>query len=268
MQSAALPEYELFAIRYATRPARRTDNFIGGDPRDEPMPMDYFVWVAISPDFTVVVDTGLSRETAAKRKRTFLHSPIDVLRDLGVDAETVTDVILTHLHNDHTGFIPSFPQARFHLQESELHFSTGHYMQYPRLARALEMEDVINVVRLGYAGRVKFHFGDAELAPGITLHLAGGHSGGLQFVRVHTKRGWVVVAADVAHFYENMETGRPFAQAFHVGEMLDGFGKLEALAPTKQHIVPGHDPLVMERYPAASKELEGIVVRLDMPPSA
>jgi hypothetical protein len=40
-----IPEYEIFAIRYATRPARRADHFIGGDPHDGPMPMDYFVWV-------------------------------------------------------------------------------------------------------------------------------------------------------------------------------------------------------------------------------
>jgi hypothetical protein len=30
--------------------------------------------------------------------------------------------------------------------------------------------------------------------------------------------------------------------------------------------VPGHDPLVMSRYPAASGDLEGIAVRLDVMP--
>ncbi len=39
-------EYELFALRYATRAARRHEHFIGGDPHDGPMPMDYFVWLA------------------------------------------------------------------------------------------------------------------------------------------------------------------------------------------------------------------------------
>ena len=46
---ANLPEYELYAIRYAERDARRRDHFIGGDPHDGPMPMDYFVWAAIGP---------------------------------------------------------------------------------------------------------------------------------------------------------------------------------------------------------------------------
>jgi hypothetical protein len=34
-----------------------------------------------------------------------------------------------------------------------------------------------------------------ELAPGITLHPVGGHAPGMQFVRVHTRRGWVVLAS-------------------------------------------------------------------------
>ena len=87
-------------------------------------------------------------------------------------------------------------------------------------------------------------------------------------MRVHTRRGWVVVASDVTHFYENMDRGRPFPTAFNVGEMLEGFDKLIALAPTRQHIVPGHDPLVMARYPAPNPELKGIAVRLDVEPNA
>jgi hypothetical protein len=45
--------------------------------------------------------------------------------------------------------------------------------------------------------------------------------------------------------------------------MLEGYNTLYRLADSKDHIVPGHDPLVMERYPAASAALNGIVVRLD-----
>src|SRR5690606_27325241 len=67
-----LPVFELFAIRYATRDAKRGEHFIGGDPHDADMPMDYFVWVAKAPHRVVVIDTGFGREVAAKRGRTFL----------------------------------------------------------------------------------------------------------------------------------------------------------------------------------------------------
>ena len=261
------PEYELFAIRYATRDARRSDHFIGGDPHDGPMPMDYFMWLARGGGRTFVIDTGFNAEVAGKRKRTFLRCPVETLRAFDIDAEAVEDVILTHLHYDHVGNFDRFPNARFHLQERELHYATGRYMRYPRLSHSFEVEDVCGIVRLNYARRVLFYDGDAELAPGLSVHAAAGHSAGLQFVRVRTRRGYVVLASDVSHFYENMASERPFTTAFHIGEMLEGFDRLRALAPDESHIVPGHDPLVMKLYPAPSKELEGIAVRLDVPPS-
>ena len=58
-----------------------------------------------------------------------------------------------------------------------------------------------------------------------------------------------------------MESGRPFTTAFHVGQMLESFDRLFALAPTRAHIVPGHDPEVMRRYPAPRPELEGIAIQ-------
>ena len=84
-----LPEYELYAIRYAERDARRSDHFIGGDPHDGPMPMDYFVWVAIAPHHTVVIDTGSTAEVAAARKRRFLRCPIEALSLVGGDGNIV-----------------------------------------------------------------------------------------------------------------------------------------------------------------------------------
>jgi glyoxylase-like metal-dependent hydrolase (beta-lactamase superfamily II) len=230
------------------------------------MPMDYFVWAAVSTSGACVIDTGFTAETAARRGRTFLRCPVDSLRLIGVDPDAVENVILTHMHYDHVGNFHRFPRARFHLQEPELRYATGRLMGHPRLRHSFEVEDVVGMVRLTYAGRVDFHNGAAELAPGITLHPAPGHSLGLQFVRVHTRRGWVVVASDVTHFYENMESGRPFTTAVNVDGMLEGFGALIAHAPTRDHIVPGHDPLVMARYPAVSPELAGIAVRLDVKP--
>jgi glyoxylase-like metal-dependent hydrolase (beta-lactamase superfamily II) len=136
-------------------------------------------------------------------------------------------------------------------------------MGQPVFSGAYEVEDVVGMVRRAYAGRVRFHDGDAEIAPGISLHLIGGHTMGLQVVRVATRRGWVVIASDASHFYANMEEVRPFPIVYSVADMVEGYDRLRELAESPAHIIPGHDPLVLERYPAPSKALQGIVARLD-----
>jgi len=125
---------------------------------------------------------------------------------------------------------------------------------------------VVGMVRRAYAGRVRFHDGDAELQPGVSLHLIGGHTMGLQAVRVRTRRGWVVLASDASHFYAHMEQDRAFPILYNLAEMLEGFDTLRRLASSPRHIIPGHDPLVMDRYPPARAGMEDWIVRLDADP--
>lgn len=259
--------YEVFAIRYATVARRSAENFIGGDAHESGARMDYFVWLARNAAHTFVVDTGFNQAAAHKRQREFLRSPVDGLRLLGVEAANVQDVILTHLHYDHVGNFDLFPRARFHLQDRELAYATGRHMETKFFAHAYEVEEVVAMVRNVYAGRVHFHDGDAVLAPGLSVHHIGGHTLGLQAVRVWTRVGWLALASDASHYYANMQQGKPFPIVANVTEMVDGWSKLRALAHDERHIIPGHDPLVMQRYRAPSKELDGVVVRLDSEPS-
>jgi glyoxylase-like metal-dependent hydrolase (beta-lactamase superfamily II) len=121
-------------------------------------------------------------------------------------------------------------------------------------------------VRQVYRERVEFHAGDAALAPGISLHLVGGHAHGLQVVRVETARGSVVLASDATHFYANMNKKRLYPTLYDAPEMVFGWETCKRLATSPEHVVPGHDPLVLEIYPAAGPGLEGEIVRLDMAP--
>ena len=261
-----LPHHEIYALRYATRPAMRSNHFIGGDPHDAPMPMDYFVWVVRSGSRTIVVDTGFTEAMAVQRKRDFLISPEVLLERFGVTPAEVTDVVITHLHYDHAGNLDKFPKAVFHIQDREVNFATGRWMGFKRFSHAFEVDDVVRLVRAVYDGRVKFHDGDNELAPGISLHRIGGHTDGLQCVRVSTARGWVVLASDTSHFYENFEAERPFPTVFHLGDMMQGFHTLRGLAGAADRIIPGHDPKVMQRYAAAESKFAGQIVRVDLSP--
>lgn len=261
-----MANYEIYAIKYAHHARLASENFLRGlhaDEHDGPMPLDYFVWLVRGAGREIVVDTGFSAAMAAKRRRDHLRCPSDGLKLLGCDAGTVKDVVVTHLHYDHIGNFELFPAATFHLQDFEMDYATGRHMADEKHRGAYEVEDVVGMVRQVYAGRVRFHAGDAEIAPGVSVHLIGGHTKGLQVVRVATRRGWVVLASDASHFYANMEQARPFPIVYDVNDMVGGYAKLRSLADSPAHLIPGHDPLVMQRYPAPSKALEGIAVRLD-----
>ena len=258
--------YEIYAVRYAHHERRARENFYGGDPHDGPMPLDYFVWAIRNAARTLILDTGFDAAMAKKRGRDFLHAPREGLLAIGVDPDKVADVVISHMHYDHAGNNDLFPNAAFHLQDREMAFCTGRCMCHADVRRSFEVDDVTAMIGRVFQGRVHFHDGDDEIAPGITVHHVGGHTAGLQFMRVKTARGWVVLASDASHFYANFEQMRAYATVYNVGDMLEGFSRLKRLASSPHHVIPGHDPLVMRRYPAAKPGLEGICVRLDVEP--
>jgi len=262
----SLPCHALYAIRYAQRDAMRSSHFMGGDAHDGPMPMDYFVWVAVHAGRAVLIDLGFTPQAAKRRRREFLQDPIEALRLLDIDPVTVEDVVITHLHYDHAGNLDRLPAARFHVQEPEMHFAAGRHMRYRYFASGYEADDIAQAVRLNLAGRMVQYNGEAEIAPGIRGVPAPGHSPGEQVVCVHTQRGWVVVASDASHYYENLLRRRPYPAAHHVDAMLESFDKVLRLAGGIEHVIPGHDPLVMQLYPAAAPGLEGRIARLDAQP--
>ena len=247
--------YDVFALRYGTQDRPASENFLFSlaDEHDlrgpDPMPIDYFLWLIQGQGRSVLVDTGFDRPAGERRGRTMLQHPVDGLRAMGVDPASVADVVITHLHYDHAGNLGAFPNATFHLQDAEMAFATGRCMCRPGLRSTFEVEDVVAMVRRVYAGRVRFHDGDAALGPGLSLHRVAGHTRGLQAVRVATGRGMVVLAADALHFYANMEHQNPFPILVDVAGTMEGWRRLGELADTADHVVPGHDPRVRRTYP-------------------
>jgi glyoxylase-like metal-dependent hydrolase (beta-lactamase superfamily II) len=258
--------HEVYAIRYGQHARRSPENFIGGDPHDVLQPLDYFVWAIVGPSGTIVVDTGFDEVMGRRRQRQIVKPVGDGLLALGVAPESVEAVIISHMHYDHCGNYDLFPRARYHLQDREMAYATGRCMCHQQTRLPFEVEDVVAMVRKVFSGRAAFHDGEGEIVPGVTVHHIGGHSMGLQSVRVKTGRGHVVLAADATHLYAHIESGRVFPIVYNVGDVLEGYETLKKLATSPRHIVPGHDPLVLARYPAAKPGLEGWIARVDAEP--
>lgn len=259
-----MSDWEVYAVKYADRNARvRGDSFIFDDNHDAPHAMDYFIWVLRQGSRVILVDTGYDAEEAASRDRPIRMDPREALAPLGIAPEAVEQVIVTHLHYDHAGGLHLFPNATLHLQAAEMAYATGPCMCHGVLKMPFTAGHICEAVQRLYSGRLTFYEGDGEVADGVTVHCIGGHSRGLQCVRVRTKAGWLVLASDATHYYENVFQRKPFPIVVDLQNMLDGFTRLETLASTRALIVPGHDPLVRQLFPQGPA---AHIVRLDTGP--
>jgi glyoxylase-like metal-dependent hydrolase (beta-lactamase superfamily II) len=265
-----LPEYEIYAIRYAKQERRPEGHtFLGGDPGKLIRGLDFFTYALKGNGRTWVIDTGMTPQQAERmgRRYEFVCNPSDVLAKLGIDVASEPDVILTHAHFDHVGTIGDYKKARFHIQDEEMIHVSGRDMTHAPFRAAYHAEDVKVLIDLLFADRMVFHRGDVELAAGLEFLLVGGHARGQAILRVHTARGWVILASDAVHLFEEVDEERPFAIFYDLPGMLEGYRRIKRVAGQRDLIVPGHDQRVTQAYPVAAPGLEGQVLRLDKKPN-
>ena len=257
-------EYEVIALRYGTRTARRSEVFLHFEVYREPdreLAMDYFVWVARNAVRTVLIDCGFNERSGARRNRTMLCPPVEALAQIGVDAAEVSQLIVTHAHYDHIGNLLSFPAARIVIANREFAFWASPLSRKPLFMASAEEADLDALRQLGEASRVDFISGRASIAPGIEVVEIGGHTPGQLAVIVSTARGETVIASDALHYYEEMTHDRPFAHVTDVPAMYAGFAWLREQETAGRDIVAGHDPQVMQRYPTVTGAA-GLAVRV------
>jgi glyoxylase-like metal-dependent hydrolase (beta-lactamase superfamily II) len=258
--------YEVCAVRYGSLRARKSHFYHRYETYGEPdaeVEMAYFFWVLRAGGETILVDTGFDPEVGARRGRTCLCPPLEALRRLGVDASSVSTVVVTHLHYDHVGNLAAFPQAELVVPRAELEFWTGPLARRAQFAAHVEQDEVERVAEARRSGRVRLTEGTEQIVDGITTTVVGGHSPGQLVVVVSGAAGPVVLTSDAVHFYEELELDRPFGVVSELGRMYDAYDVVKKLAAEPgAALVPGHDPEVMARFPSYGDESSGLAVRV------
>src|SRR2546430_9779159 len=151
--------HEIYAIKYGHHDRKAAENYIGGDPHDVNDPLDFFVWAIVGRSGTIVVDTGFDAVMAKKRNRVLLKPIAEGLKSIDAAPDKVANVIVIHLHYDHTGNYECFPNARYHLQDTEMAYATGRCMCHALLRLPFEEEDVVagsEERRVGKEGRSRW----------------------------------------------------------------------------------------------------------------
>ena len=258
--------YEILAIKYGEFAARkRFESFIAADDHDGPHPIDYFVWVIRNANRTILVDCGFDEAEGAKRGRKIARTPAAALEMIGVPAGNLEQLIVSHLHYDHAGTMSAFPKARFHLQAAEMAYATGpcmchNHIRYPFTRRPRVRDGAQRLLgprrvprrrRGGRAGRHRAQDRRPQPRPAVRAGDDGGRSSRARLRQLALLR--------------ELREGQSLPHhARHRRRAATATRKLKKLAASPRHIVPGHDPLVLQRYPALNSQTKGIVHRLDV----
>jgi len=245
------PQYEIYAIRYATIPDFSVAGLVAGADRSRKLDIAMMVWLVRGGGKNILVDSGFYREQFFKQWHVNdFVKPSEAIGRLGLKPEDITDVIISHMHWDHADGLDLFPKARIWLQKDELEYYAGSGWQSPRTHGGIDPEDVLAAVKLNTQGRVGLVNGDAqEIIPGITCYTGGKHTYASQFVGVNTAAGTVVLASDNMYLYENMEKHVPIAATLDAASNLRAQDRMKQMAASPQLVIPGHDPAVMKNFP-------------------
>jgi glyoxylase-like metal-dependent hydrolase (beta-lactamase superfamily II) len=243
------PPYEVVAVRYGSLEASRGEllrDDRSGRPAEQPLCLDYFFWLVRNENRAVLVDTGFSRRSGEARGRTLLREPAAALAALqgsrGIDA-----VLLTHLHYDHTGNLAMAPGADVLLGEAERRFWSADLAEVAG-AELVEPEDLARLDELEREGRVRLLPDEATIAPGLRARCVGGHTPGQLVLEVSAAAGEVILASDALHFYEELDGSCLFAHTVDPTAARRALAGLRERAEAGATVVPGHDPLVCERF--------------------
>ncbi|WP_333735707.1 MBL fold metallo-hydrolase [Streptomyces sp. IBSBF 2806] len=171
----------------------------------------------------IVVDTGIGNaKTRANAAWNQLDTDfLDRLTAAGFPPASVDLVITTHLHTDHVGWntrldggdwVPAFPNARYLTSRTEWEYWAGTEMEETRLQM---FRDSVHPVRdNGQYDLIDVPDRGCEVAPGVRLVPAPGHTPGQVAVELHGGERRALITGDSIH--HPVQLSHP-----HIGSCVD-----------------------------------------------
>lgn len=252
LQATATDSYSIQAISFGHVKGINRSFFVEGEQGQDKIDIPFVIWLLKRHDKVVLFDAGYFRESWTEQWNTQdFVSPDIAVKKAGVAPEDVTDIIISHMHWDHAQGALLFPNANVWVQEDEYTYYTGEAWQKGGDAGGVDKRDVEGFVKLNLEGRLKFVKGDnVEVLPGIKAYTGGKHTFQSQYIRVDGEKP-IVLASDNAYLFQNIETQTPINKnaTFSVESNRVAIKRMIELAGDVSRVLPGHDPLIFERYP-------------------
>jgi N-acyl homoserine lactone hydrolase len=225
--------------------------FRAGDDMDRTIRFPVPAYVVETDSERILIDTGLNPAAIAdpgayyERPDIFAFSVLEQERSVAdqLDVESLTKVVLTHLHWDHVGGLPLIPASvPIVVQRSE--WAAGHD------DAAVQRNFFLTRDYAGGDREVILIDGDHDLLGdgSVELLLTPGHTPGHQSIRI----GEIVLGIDVAHLASGLDDHRFPVFADDHEEQGRSAERLRAMRDSGLTVVPGHDPEILRPGPVTA----------------
>ena len=211
----------LFAVKYGESlyPAA---HLLKDDTSGKCLPIAWMFYAVKAGKEIILVDTGFSDVSEAKKSGVTLLPYQPALAAVGITPESVTKIVLTHTHSDHAANVPLYPKATVVVNRRE---TDSAFLKTVDKARLVAFDESYQVV------------------PGMTVRLVGGHTKGSSYVELTIDGTTYILAGDEAYLPENVSKLIP------VGSSIDSAANLRFLTMAKNSgakVLTLHDPAVVK----------------------
>ncbi|MGD0342733.1 MAG: N-acyl homoserine lactonase family protein [Bacteroidales bacterium] len=241
--------YQIFALKYTDGqniPAQRM--VVGANPKDSIRVCNMFWFLKGETGRNILVDAGFIDTTKTGIKN--YVRPDLVLHRLNINPSDITDIIITHPHNDHIGGINLFPKAKIWIQKDDFDYFVGEAWQENGVSKGFQKNDVRNIVEINLQGRLKLVNGDnIEIIPGIRVFIGSKHTFENQYLLVNSKTDKILLASDAIWFYYNLNNLMPATLCMDPVAYVNAMKRMKTLVTNPDYIIPGHDDLVFSKFP-------------------
>jgi glyoxylase-like metal-dependent hydrolase (beta-lactamase superfamily II) len=206
MPEAAI--WEVFVMEFARSKNQPWVDLISGMYQEGVMDLPFSFILARNGTRVGLVDTGFMQE---ERRGGFSRkfgiptwiSPLRMLAEMGIHADDVTDIFITHAHFDHMGSIAEFSNAHIFIQKSELlswYEAIALPKRFGHLTAIIDPDNLRTALDASIAHRVTLIDGDKnDVLPGIHVRLGSGHTIGQQFVMIDSSTGRWLISGDCVY---------------------------------------------------------------------
>ena len=255
-----MAEYEIYALKCAG-PLTSSGAFaMWLREWETTVERNYYIWCIKGHSDVVVVDACITPALAKERNIPGYVSPVEALSRIGIKADEVRHVVITHTHWDHVNGLMLFPSAKVYIQEEEYNFWLKNQVaERPPFRQFIDIESKKYLIALEQSPRLTLLRGDQEILPGIECLLAPGHSIGLQAVAVKTKKGTAVLGSDCGHLFRNYREDWPSSLFVDLVALMNTYRKLSEKASSEDLIFPGHDPAMTTGYERVAEGITRLV---------